>query len=253
MGFMRVIDELRANYRVVAPDFPGFGQSGADRDFKARLEDYSAFVHEFCQELALEDFYLYLFDSSACIGLHAAPGFSSKLAGLILADAVAFPLTGSAWPVRLILRYVVTSPPIRFMNRVFNALPWLVITVAPFKNPFTREERDILIRQFDTEEKRNRILDVFSQMGWNEEFMAGVAERAKSELNLVPTLLLFGQFDPVRFVGAVSRFRKMFDDCDVRIIPLEEHFPILASGKRVAREVDSWIKQNEARKVAFQK
>jgi len=251
LGYMRVIDELRKTYRVVAPDLPGFGSSSAAAGFTAKLEDYSAFLVEFCQVLALDDFYMYLFDSAGCFGLHAAPALASKLAGLVIADTVAFPLTGRAWAVRFVLRYIVSSRPARFLNRKLNLLPWLVATVVPllgFK-PFSRRVRQAMITQFDTEEKRDRVLNIFSQMGWNDRFMFEISEGTKKYLSHIPALLLFGQFDPVRFVGAVPRFQKMFAKCTVRIIPLEEHFPIFASGAKVAREMNDWIKQQEGIEV----
>jgi haloalkane dehalogenase len=249
LGYMRVIDELRKHYRVVAPDLPGFGGSSAGAGFTGSLEDYSAFIGEFCRVLELDNFYMYLFDSGGCMGLHAASTFASRLAGLVIADTVAFPLTGRAWIVGFVLRHIVTSRPARYLNRKLNLLPWLVATVVPLLalKPFSRNERQAMIREFDTEAKRDRVLNLFAQMGRDTEFMRTVAERAWKYLGHIPALLLFGQFDPVRFVGAVSRFEKMFDECSVRIMPLEEHFPIFASGEKMAREVHEWIQRQDGR------
>jgi haloalkane dehalogenase len=248
LGYMRVINSLRKNYRVIAPDLPGFGRSTIGTGFTGSLENYSSFIQEFCEALELDDFYIYLFDSSGCMGLHAAPGFASRIAGLVVADTVAFPLTGRAWLVRFVLRHIVSSGIARYLNRKLNLLPWLVAVVVPlvaFK-PFSSQERQAMLNEFDTEAKRDRVLDIFSQMGWDEQFMLDTANGIKKKLSHIPTLLLFGQFDPVRFVGAISRFQKMFDDYTVRIMPLEEHFPIFASGEKVANEVDDWVKRREA-------
>ena len=249
LGFMRMIDRLKEGYRVIAPDLPGFGRSCANADFNGRLEDYSRFVKEFCKELNLDGFYIYLFDSAGCIGLNAASDFSTKLSGLILSDTVALPMTGRSWFVRFVLRYIVTSLPMRFLNRKLNLLAWLVATVAPILKPFSRQERDLLIKQYDTPEKRDRVLDIFYQMGWNETFINEAVENIKNGLKRVPTLLIYGQFDPVRIAGAISHYRKTFHDCTWKIIPFEEHFPILGSGEKVAQEIDSWIKQKEAEKI----
>ncbi|GEM_PF-4782477 len=95
--------------------------------------------------------------------------------------------------------------------------------------------------QFDTPEKRDRIIDLFSQMGRNEAFMRDAAARARLELADKPVMLLYGQFDPMRFVGAIHRFKRLFRDTTVRIIALEEHFPILASGRRVGQIIHQWV------------
>jgi hypothetical protein len=53
-------------------------------------------------------------------------------------------------------------------------------------------------------------------------------------------MLLYGQFDPTRFAGGVRRWKRVFGDNVVRIIAFEEHFPILASGKRVGQLIHQW-------------
>jgi pimeloyl-ACP methyl ester carboxylesterase len=97
------------------------------------------------------------------------------------------------------------------------------------------------VSQFATREQRDRTIGLFVHMGRDEGFMRATAEKIRSRLGDKPVLLLYGQFDPMRLIGAVSRFKRMFRRAEPAIIPLEEHFPILASGGRVADVVDRWI------------
>ena len=53
LSFGRAIDVWAPRYRVLAPDFPGFGESSAAVDFGGRLSDYAAFVEAFCEALDL--------------------------------------------------------------------------------------------------------------------------------------------------------------------------------------------------------
>jgi haloalkane dehalogenase len=248
LGFLRVVRELRARYRVVAPDLPGFGHSTVGPRFRADLAGYAAFVEDFTVALDLRDACVYVNDASGCFGLSAlaSPAVAPRVAGLIIASTVPVPLTGRAWPVKLMLKYVVSSRLLRYLNRRLNLLPWLVATVAPWLNPFARPERRALTAQFDTFEKRDRIIDLFAAMGRDDAFMRATAERVRGALADKPTLLLYGQFDPVRFAGGVARFRKLLPRSSARIIRFEEHFPILASGARVARQIDDWIRAEVA-------
>src|SRR5262249_32194330 len=102
-------------------------------------------------------------------------------------------------------------------------------------------ERRLLARQFAHREQRDRIIDVFAAMGRDEAFMRATALAAREHLADKPVLLLYGQFDPMRLIGAVARFRALFRRSSVSIIPGEEHFPILASARRVASAVRSWM------------
>lgn len=241
LAFVRVIRGLRGRYRVIAPDLPGFGLSAAASDFGGSLSEYTAFVEQFCGALELRDIVLYVNDSSGCFGLRAAANMCSRVAGLVVADTVPLPLTGLAWPVKLLLKYVVTSWPVRVLNRRMNLLAWLVAVVAPLLRPLSRTERRTLTAQFNSPERRDRILDLFSHMARDEGFMEATAQAIVAHLADTPTLILYGQFDPMRLIGGVARFEQMFQNSRVAVIPWEEHFPILASGARVAAEVDHWF------------
>ena len=244
LGFSRVIDELKSHYRVIAPDLPGFGQSIASANFSGKLQDYSAMVVDFCQRLDLTNVVLYLNDSSGVIGLGAAVQLRSRVKGLVVASTVKLPIPGF---VRFVLASVVGGSAFRFLNRKFNLLARLVASVAPYatfefqKRPFTPMERALLIAQFDTESKRDKITDVFTQMATQQHYLSQLDESTKSQLRDVPTLLLYGQFDAMRLIGSVTAFQETFRKSTTSIIRGEEHFPILGAGRQVAIEIRNWM------------
>jgi haloalkane dehalogenase len=243
VGFVRVIRGLRPHHRVIAPDLPGFGRSSVAASFRGSLSDYARSIEEFCLALKLDRFVLFGFDSSGAPGIAAATKMASRIAGLVIADTVPIPLVGRAWFVKMVLRHIVTSRLVRFLNRRFNLLPWVVATVDPHRHPFTAAERAILTGQYDSAVKRDRVLDMFSAMWRDDAFMRRTAAEATSALGDTPVLLLFGRLDPMRFAGGVSRCRKMFPRSSVCVIPRERHFPILASGGEVAFAIATWIRE----------
>lgn len=244
LGFARVIRELSATHRILAPDFPGFGGSEVPIGFGGSLDDHAGFVVAFVRALGLSDLVMYVNDSSGCIGLAAATRLGpGALRGLVVADTVPLPLVGAAWVVRVVLRHVVASRLVRWLNRRFNLLAWTVATVAPWLHPFRRTERAALTREFDTAEKRDRALDLFEHMAVDEAFMRATAARASERLAGVPALILYGQLDPMRLVGGVGRFCEMFPKSRVAILPMEEHFPILSSGAKVGRVMREWMSE----------
>ena len=242
LGFVRVIRELRTTHRVIAPDLPGFGGSEMPRGFGATLDEYASFVVQFCSALGLRNVVMYVNDSSGCIGIAAATHFApGTLRGMVVASTVPIPLTGAAWFVGLVLKYIVGSRAMRWLNRRFNLLPWLVASVAPWLKPFTKAERAALVREFDTIEKRDRVLDFLEQMAVDKVFMQATAKRASEQLAHLPAMILYGKFDPMRIIGGVSRFRALFPRNHVVIIPMEEHFPILSSGAKVGSAMRDWM------------
>lgn len=240
LGFARVIRALAPHHRVLAPDFPGFGGSTAAPTFDGSLAAYAAFVVEFCETLDLRNLVVYVNDTSGCIGLDAMARIRSRVRGVVVADTTPLPLTGRAWLVKFVLRYMVTSWPMRALNRRFNLLPWLVARVAPLWHPLPRPIRDAMTAQFDTPAKRDRVMDVLRHVADDERFLRRAARSAAASSDC-PALVLFGQFDPMRMVGGVAHWRDVFPRCTSVVIPYEEHFPILGSGAQVAAAVHSWM------------
>ena len=150
LGFFRMIRELRSKYRVLAPDLPGFGGSTAAPGFGGSLAEYAHSIHEFWTALKLGQLVVFGCDSSACLALAAACDAPSRIKGLVIADTVPVPLGGMTALVRLALKYVVASRLVRFLNRRFNLIPWLVASVAPFRRPFSKAERSLMLAQYAT-------------------------------------------------------------------------------------------------------
>jgi haloalkane dehalogenase len=241
LGFVRVVHGLRLRHHVVVPDLPGFGGSRPSARFDGSLAAYASSIGELCQALDLRDVVLFGCDAGACVALAAAVQMPARLRGVVVADTVPIPLTGRAALVRFFLRWVVTSRPARLLNRRLNLLPWLVSTVDPLRRPFTADERRVFRGQFDTVAKRDRILALFSEMARDDAFMRDLAADVRRHLADVPALLIYGQFDPMRLAGAVSRYRSLLPRAVVRIVRGEKHFPILAAGNEVAAILDAWM------------
>lgn len=241
LGFVRLIRSLRERCRVIAPDLLGFGQSAAAEAFDGSLGAHAQSVAEFMDALGLARTVLFGCDASASIGLATAAKMPSRIAGLVVADTIQIPLVGRAWPIRMLLSYVMNSRVVRFFNRRFNILPWAVATLDPFRRPFSRNERRAFVRQFDSHAKRDRVLELFVAMGRDVPFMQHTASQARARLGDKPTLLVYGQFDPMRLLGAVSYFRKWFRSSSVAIIPREKHFPYLAEGEAVGAAMKRWM------------
>lgn len=244
LAFVRVVRGLVGRHRVIVPELPGFGASEPTPGFRGELTDYADAIAALLRQLELERTVLYLNDSSACMGIVAAATERERIAGLVIADTVPLPLTGRARPVRWILR-LLASAPARWINRTFCVLPRAVVQLAPVLAPFSPEEQRQLLSGWRPEQL-DRILDVFGRMATDTRFMERAADAADA-LRDVPALVLFGAFDPMRLVGGPARWSACFDDAERIIIPLEEHFPILARGAEVAERVADWTQRKGIR------
>ncbi|MGX2998885.1 alpha/beta fold hydrolase [Streptomyces sp. JNUCC 64] len=88
--FRRLIDTLGARYRLIAPDYPGFGHTRAPDGFTYTFERLTDIVEGFTEHLGLTRFTMYLFDFGAPIGFRLAGRHPERIAGLIVQNGNAY-------------------------------------------------------------------------------------------------------------------------------------------------------------------
>jgi putative NADH-flavin reductase/pimeloyl-ACP methyl ester carboxylesterase len=88
--FRRLIDALGGRFRLIAPDYPGFGHSDAPPSFAYSFDALADVVEGFCRALGLDRFALYLFDFGAPVGFRLATRHPDWIAGLVVQNANAY-------------------------------------------------------------------------------------------------------------------------------------------------------------------
>ncbi|MFE2726742.1 alpha/beta fold hydrolase [Kitasatospora sp. NPDC059327] len=90
--FRRLFDALGTRYRLIAPDYPGFGHSDspAPEDFGYRFDSLADIVEGFCRVLGLDRFALYVFDFGAPVGLRLATRHPEWITGLVVQNGNAY-------------------------------------------------------------------------------------------------------------------------------------------------------------------
>jgi pimeloyl-ACP methyl ester carboxylesterase len=90
--FRNLIPLLSERYRVVAPDFPGFGQSdmpARDR-FTYTFDNISKLMTRFTETVGLDRFAMYIFDYGAPIGLRMAVEHPERVTAIISQNGNAY-------------------------------------------------------------------------------------------------------------------------------------------------------------------
>ena len=87
-----LIPALADKYRVIAPDYPAFGQSSMpDRDkFTYSFDNYAKLIEEFGQKLGLERYALYVMDYGAPVGFRLAAKHPERVTALIVQNGNAY-------------------------------------------------------------------------------------------------------------------------------------------------------------------
>ena len=88
--FRRLFDVLGDRYRLIAPDYPGFGHTVASPDFVYSFETLSQVVERFMERLGLTKFVMYVFDFGAPVGLRLASRRPEWIRGLVVQNGNAY-------------------------------------------------------------------------------------------------------------------------------------------------------------------
>jgi pimeloyl-ACP methyl ester carboxylesterase len=90
--FRNLIPALADRYRVVAPDYPGFGQSGMpDRDrFAYTFDGYARIVGKLTERLGLERYALYVMDYGAPVGFRLATAHPERVSAIVVQNGNAY-------------------------------------------------------------------------------------------------------------------------------------------------------------------
>ena len=83
--FRDLIPLLAPHFHVIAPDYPGFGQSSAPdhTEFAYTFAHLAEIMTDFTAQLGLNRFYLYVFDYGAPIGFYLASAHPEKILGIV--------------------------------------------------------------------------------------------------------------------------------------------------------------------------
>lgn len=90
--FRDLIPRLADRYRVVAPDYPGFGHSAApDRDaFAYTFDAYAGLVDKFTRQVGLDRFAIYVMDYGAPVGFRLATANPDRVTALVIQNGNAY-------------------------------------------------------------------------------------------------------------------------------------------------------------------
>ena len=87
--FRNLIPMLADRYHVVAPDFPGYGESSTPQsdEFNYSFEQFASVIDKFAEKLGLLPYALYLSDIGASVGFHLAVKHPERVMAMIVQNA----------------------------------------------------------------------------------------------------------------------------------------------------------------------
>lgn len=90
--FRELIEDLKEDYHLVAPDYPGFGNSEQPSmdTFEYTFDNFAKIVEQFTETLELDSYSLYLMDYGAPVGFRLAVAHPERVDSLIIQNGNAY-------------------------------------------------------------------------------------------------------------------------------------------------------------------
>ncbi len=90
--FRNLMSDLAADFHLIAPDYPGFGNSDQPSmdDFDYTFDNLAKVVEKFTEQLGLNSYSLYLMDYGAPIGFRLATAHPERVEALIIQNGNAY-------------------------------------------------------------------------------------------------------------------------------------------------------------------
>jgi pimeloyl-ACP methyl ester carboxylesterase len=222
---------LRASFRVVRMDLPGFGLTGPAPDSDYSIAASIRFVDDFAKALELPRFALGGNSLGGHIAWEYALAHPERVHALVLVDAGGYPSQGS------VLVYRLASTPV-----VSKLLTWgdpRPLVAKTLRETYADPSRvtDALIDRYTELSLRPGNRDAFVSRAMQPRVDHS---RALSKLN-VPTLVIWGREDRLIPVDYAERFRRDVRDAMVLVYDELGHVPMEEGPERTAVDVRRFL------------
>lgn len=220
--YRRMIHRFSAQFRCIAPDYPGFGLSEKPVDRNYKPHAHAEAIRQFIESLGVNRMFLVVHDWGGPIGLSYALRKIEKIAGLII-------LNSWCWPVSNIPRFALLSRIFQgfhgdFLTRRCNLFLNLFFRLG-FAD-FTRVKGKIQsqYRGPFVQSETRRPTGIFpAELLGSEQWLKNLWKK-RNILAKLPVFIAWGMQDRAFRMAQCRRWERLFRDKAVEYLPGCGHF-----------------------------
>ncbi|MDB5028871.1 MAG: alpha/beta hydrolase [Candidatus Eremiobacteraeota bacterium] len=237
--YRHVIKGLSGNFRVVAPDYLGFGLSDKPWNVSYRPQFHAETIEHFIEKLGLKNITLVVHDWGGAIGMSYAVSHPENIARLIILNTSAWPIKGNKSVEQF--SALLGGPVGIFLCRYFNAFPSLVMPFAyGDKKKLTKAIHRQYIKPFPTPTSRKGTWVLPKAITGERDWLASIWAKHES-LTHRPIQLLWGLKDPAFSMREVERWRRSFSNHTVHTFADVGHFVLEELGPDAVPLIESFL------------
>ena len=249
--YRNLIPSLADKYRVIAPDYPGFGQSGAPvrPGFKYTFDTYAKLVEGLTEKLGVSRYALYVMDYGAPVGFRIAAKHPGRVTALIVQNGNAY-TEGLQKFWEPIQKYWASGSKedreaIRWLTSL-KATKWQYTHGVPdptLVSPDTwTHDQALLDRPGNQEIQLDLFYDYRTNVPLYPEWQAYL------RMHQPPTLVLWGKNDQIFVADGAAPYKRDLPEAELHLLDAG-HFALETNGPEMAELIRDFL----GRKVPTQK
>ncbi|KAK5988201.1 putative hydrolase [Cladobotryum mycophilum] len=228
-------------YRVIAPDFPGYGFTTVPEGYKYKFDNLAGTIDAFITELKLNKFALYIFDYGAPVGLRLALKHPEKVTAIVTQNGNAYNEgLGDFWnPFR---KYWASGAQedrdaLRSLL-VLSATKWQYENGSPHPEKVAPEAYYLDQALMDREGNKEIQLDLFYDYRTNLPLYPSFQEYFRT--SGVPVLAIWGKNDEIFIYPGAEAYKKDVKKLELKLLDAP-HFAIETNEVEFAESMDTFF------------
>ena len=221
-SWLKVIEKLEKDFKIVCPDLPGFGKSETPKS-AWDLKDYANWLKKFTENLKLEKFFLLGHSFGGRIAIKFSVLWPEKVKKLILCNSAGIKQKKNI-KAKIIFSLALLG------NALFSPK-----ILQRFKDK-ARNLFYILIRHSDYAKANETMKEIMKKI---------IEEDVTGDLSLlkVETLIVWGEKDNILPLDHALIFREKILNSEIKILPKAFHSPHLENPEKLAKIISQFLKR----------
>lgn len=239
-----LIPLLADRFHVIAPDYPGFGQSAAPSvsEFEYSFDNFAKLIDRFTQQLGLQRYTLYVMDYGAPVGFSLASAHPERVDALVVQNGNAYMEgIGAFWdPIKALWKdnSEANREVIRKAALTLDGTRWQYLHGVP--DPTLVSPDAYTLDQAYLDRPGNNDIQLAMIYDYRNNLPKYPEWQAYFRKHRPPTLVVWGKNDQIFLAAGAEPYRRDNPDAEVHLLDTG-HFALETHASRIAALIHDFL------------